>query len=125
LDKCIVTGSLLESSLKLIGLIIVFILIIVACYYVTRFVGSRQLGKIKTSNFKPIDTYRLSQNQYLQIIKIGNRFILIAVNKDSVSKLMDLSEDEIILFDKTGTDTKSFHDIMSGMMKKKTDDESD
>ena len=61
-----------NSVLKLIGLIILCILIIVASYYTTKFVGKKQLGRSPKSNFRSIDVFRLSTNKYLQIVEILN-----------------------------------------------------
>nr|MCR5431916.1 hypothetical protein [Lachnospiraceae bacterium] len=64
-----------NSTLKLIGLILLCIIIIVACYYTTRFIGKRSQGGQGASggrNIKTIETVRVTQNKYLQLIKCGD-----------------------------------------------------
>ena len=100
-----------ESALKLIGLIILCAIIIAASYFTTRFVGKRQQNASGETNFKSIDVYRLSQNKYLQIIRIGTRYFVIAVSKDSVETIAELKEEELSVLPE---DKKvSFKDIMS------------
>ena len=77
------------------------------------------------SNFRSIDVYRLSQNKYLQIIQAGKRYFLIAVSKDSVETIAELSEDDIVNFP---SDKKvSFKEIMAKVVpeKKKSEEETD
>lgn len=84
------------STLKLIGLIILCIAIIVACYYTTKFVGKKQ-GTGSGKNFRVIETYRISQNKFLQIIAVGKRYFLISSSKDKVSLIAELSESDLEL----------------------------
>jgi flagellar protein FliO/FliZ len=62
------------NLLDLVGMIIMFVVIIIACYFVTRFIGSRQIKAQKKSNFKVIDVMRLQGGKLLEIVAIGNRF---------------------------------------------------
>ena len=108
---CAFAVSTFESVLKLLALIVVFILIIAACYLTTRFVGSQQLGQLKNSNFKVVDTFKPAPNKFLQIIKVGERYFLIAVSKDNISYIAELAEDEIKL---KGTEQQgNFKDIFA------------
>lgn len=56
-------------------------------------------------NFEIIDSMRLSNNKYIMIIRVGNRrYFAVGVGKDEFTKLGELSEDEVILFN---TDSNS------------------
>lgn len=108
---CAFTESTFESVLKLIVLIVVFIVIIFACYLTTRFIGNQQLGQLKDSNFKVIDTFKPAPNKFLQIIKVGKRYFLIAVSKEDISYIAELSEEDIKL--KSNDQHGSFKDIFA------------
>ena len=114
-----------ESALKLVGLIILCAIIIAASYFTTRFVGKKQQNMSGESNFRSIDVYRLSQNKYLQLIQVGKRYFVIAVSKDSVEAIAELSEEDIVHFP---SDKKvSFKEIMAKVVpeKKKIESEND
>jgi len=113
----------IKSIFKLIGLIIICILIIAASYFTTRFVGKRQLAGGAGSNIRSIDIFRVNQNKYLQIIEIGERYFCIAVTKDNISLICELSREDIKKFPQTG-EGKSFKECMSMLMKKKNGTES-
>lgn len=84
------------SVLQLIGLIFLCILVVAASYYTTKFVGKKQLGSGKNSNFKVIDAYRISQTKSIQLIQIGERYFVIAVCKDSINLIAELQKEEIL-----------------------------
>lgn len=108
----------IKSVLKLIGLIILCILIIIASYYTTKFVGKKQLGRSAKSNFRSIDIFRISTNKYLQIIEVGERYFCIAVAKDTVTVVGELSKDDIKNFPPE-IQEKSFKETMADILKKK------
>ena len=107
-----------KSILKLIGLIILCILIIVASYYTTKFVGKRQMTGSSKSNFRSLDVFRISTNKYLQIIEIGERYFCIAVAKDNITVVGELNKEDIKNFPPVPTE-KSFKETMSEILNKK------
>ena len=105
-----------KSVLKLIGLIILCILIIAASYYTTKFVGRKQMGTGKASNFKSIDVFRVTPNKYLQIVEIGERYFCIAVTKEAITVVCELEKDDIKHFP-TEPNIKSFKECMTDVIK--------
>ncbi|WP_312371308.1 flagellar biosynthetic protein FliO [Lachnoclostridium sp.] len=84
-----------NSWLELFGLLLLFIFIVVGCYFTTRFVANKQLKQIKHSNFKVIDTYRITQNKFLQLVQIGTRYVVISITKENITFITEVSEDEL------------------------------
>jgi len=113
--------SVVESTLKLIGLFIIFIIIIVACFLVTRFVGSQSMGLPRRSNFKVLDMLRLGQNQTLAIVQVGKRYFCIGVSKDNISTICELNEDEFEIVN-AGQNGASFNSVFASVLKKKQAD---
>ena len=108
---------------ELIVLIIIFLLIIASCYYVTKFIGGKQLKQMKHSNFTVLDTYRVTQNKFLQLVRMGNQYVVIAVTKDTISVIAHLSEDEIIKPDTNSMQDVNFKHLLSNLMNKKNSEE--
>ncbi len=108
--------SIGQSIAEFIFLLVVFILILVACVFTTRFVARQQMQRGRNSNFKPIETYQVAQNRYLQLVQIGTRYFVISVTKDSISLLCELQQDEFELKAEENTGfSKSFKDILSDL----------
>lgn len=100
-----------ENLLQLIGLIFVLIFILAAAYFTTRFVGNYKNSQLKNSNFKVIDSYRISPNKVMQIVKIGNKFIVIAVCKDNVNYITELEENEVLMKEPDRIENQSFKQV--------------
>ena len=89
-------SSRIEAFAQLLTLLIIFIFVLAVTYYVTRFVGNYQKNKLSGSNINILETMRIANNKYIQIVKIGSRVFAIAVAKDTVSYFCELDEDELI-----------------------------
>lgn len=105
-----------KSIAEFIFLLVVFILILIACVITTRFVAGQQMQRGRNGNFKPIETYQVAQNRYLQLVQIGTRFFVISVTKDNISLICELKEDEFEHKDETNTRfSKSFKELLSDL----------
>ena len=119
-----------DSVFQLIGVSILFIIILVITYYTTKFVGGVKMGMTKNSNFKVLETFKVTQNKYLQLIQVGTRYFVIAIGKDDIRFLAELNENEIIRQDEaklqTGNFTELFHSVLKKQKEKnKTDQKID
>lgn len=86
----------LDSVAQLICIIFLFLFVLLLAYLAARITGSFQSNILnKRSNVKVIEVFRLSNNQVIEIVKIGNQYIALAVCKDSVTMLTKLDETEI------------------------------
>lgn len=95
----LVSTSKIDSVAQLLTVILLFVVVLGATWLTTRYVAGVQKGKLKGSNFEVVDTFRLSQNKYIQILRIGKRYIAVAVCKDTVTVLRELDESEIVFYD--------------------------
>lgn len=84
-----------DSFMQMIGLVFLLIIILVAAYFTSKFIAGIKLGQMKNSNFTVIDSYHISPNKALQIIKVGNKYIVIAIGKDTVNYVTELDETEV------------------------------
>lgn len=119
-----------DSLLQLIGVSILFIIILVVTYYTTRFVGGVKMGITKNSNFKVLETFKVTQNKYLQLIQIGTRYFVISVSKDDIRFLTELNETDIIRQAESQLPKNNFTELFHSVLKKqkdknKTDQEDD
>lgn len=113
------TQSTVQSLFELLGLILIFVIVLVVCYFTTKFVAGRQLVQKKLGNFEVVETFPIAQNKYLQLIHMGNKYVVISVTKDSVSFITELDENEVCQIQRsTSLSGKSFKEVLSGLSKK-------
>lgn len=88
--------SSLKSIGELICAIVLFLFVLFLAYLAARIAGSFQSGIVnKRSNIKVIEVFRLSNNKVIEIVKIGEKYLALAVCKESVTVLAELLADEI------------------------------
>jgi flagellar protein FliO/FliZ len=97
---------------QLIGLVALLIVILVAAYYTSRLIGGIKLGQMKKSNFQVIDSYRVTPNKALQLVKIGNKYIVIAIGKDDIHYITELEENEVTFRESQPGEKQSFKQIL-------------
>ena len=94
-----ITGSsALESGIQLLGVVLIFVFVLAATYFTTKWIANYQRTTTKNRNIRIIETCRLTSNKYIQIVQVGEKYLAIAVSKDNITVLAELSEDEIIDF---------------------------
>ncbi|MBO4889532.1 MAG: flagellar biosynthetic protein FliO [Lachnospiraceae bacterium] len=84
-----------EGFTQFLTVILVFLLVLALTYLTTRFVGSYQKVRTAASNFEVIETYKITNGKYLQIVKIGEKYVVIGIGKDSITTICELSPDDI------------------------------
>ena len=106
-------GSRGKNILELIMLLGIFVLVLVACVLTTRFVAGHQMQRGRNSNFKPIETYQITQNRYLHLVQIGTRYFVVSVTKENISFIAELKEEEIVMKPEQPGQQRSFKEILS------------
>ena len=108
----------LENFLEFLYVMIIFIAVLAIAYFVTRWIGKLQKNQYGAgSNLELLEACRLSTNKYMQIVRAGKKYFVLAVCKDTVTVIGELSEDELEATRKNGNEKPfaSFHDILDKM----------
>ncbi|TAH69602.1 MAG: hypothetical protein EWM47_06400 [Anaerolineaceae bacterium] len=111
--------STTDNILQLFGLCLLLIIILIAAYYTSKFVGRYKLGQFKDSNIKIIEAYKISTNKMLQIVKITNKYIVLGISKDQITYITELDESEVIAHDTYEGEKQSFRQIFEKIKGKK------
>lgn len=118
-----VLNSRLEAFVQFLTLLLIFAFVIGLTYFATRWVGSYQKEKMAGSNIRILETMRISNSKYIQVVKIGNRCFAIAVCKDTVTYLLELQEEDLVYTDvSTQVKSESFKAILDKFKKDKPED---
>lgn len=88
-------ASMGNSIAQFITVTLIFIFVLAITYFTTRWIGSYQKKKMSYGNIKVIESTRLSSNKILEIVKAGDKCVLIAVCKDTVTYLGEINEDTL------------------------------
>ena len=86
-----------NSVVQFLTALLVFIFVLALTYFTVRWVGAYQKIQPGNKNFEVIDTCKVTQNKFLQIIKVGSRYFLIGIGKDSLEFFTELDENDLDL----------------------------
>lgn len=118
--------STFAGIFKLIFLVIIFIVILVLSYLITKWYANSGLVKNKTNNIEIKESFQLAPGKTISIVRIGEKYVALAQFKDNVVKLAELTEEELILNREVEISDSSFKDVFSNIVKsRKKDTKSD
>ena len=109
--------STFAGIFKLIFLVIIFIVILVLSYLVTKWYANSSLVKNKTNNIEIKESFQLAPGKTISIVRIGEKYVALAQFKDNVVKLAELTEEELILNREVEISDSSFKDVFSNIVK--------
>ena len=84
-----------EGFTQFLTVILVFLLVLALTYLTTRFVGTYQKARTAAGNIEVIETYKITNGKYLQIVRVGEKYVLIGIGKDDITSICELSADDI------------------------------
>ena len=85
-----------DSFFQLIGVLLIFLFVLAITYVTTRWIGQYQQGMMQNKNIQVVETFRVSNNKFIQIIQVGKKYLVISVCKDVVNILTELTEEDLV-----------------------------
>ncbi len=114
------TGQLLYS-------IFVFILMIAAIIWASKFLRNKNLGFAKSQNLDIVDRISVGVGNSIAILRCGEGYVLISITKDRVEFMKDLNKDELTFFSKEDSQiaNTSFSTVFNNFLKNKETNKGD
>ena len=107
---------------QFIVVLLIFAGVLAVTYFVTKWVAGYQRGRSAGANIQLLESAPLASGKYIQIVRIGNRYVALAVCKDTVTVLTQLNEEELVLPEGQDNFASSFKEILAGIKKADTND---
>ena len=111
------------SYAQFITVLVIFVLVLGLTAWVTKWMADYQKQVGAGSNIEVIETTRIANNKYIQLVRVGESYKVIAVCKDTVTMLGEVSAEQI----KPQSDTRnkiSFKELFEKTIKMDSSDES-
>lgn len=107
-----------DSYMQFITVLIIFLFVLLITYWVTRWTAGYQKSQTANANMEIIETIRLSGNKYVQIVRVGRKYLAVAICKDTVTMLTEIPEQDLVFSDNNISGTLGFKDILEKIQKK-------
>lgn len=86
----------IESVARFISLLVIFIFVCAITYFCSKYIAKIQQGTmLSSSNMELIEAYKIAPGKYIQIVRVGKKYLALAVCKDTVTLLSEFEKDEI------------------------------
>jgi flagellar protein FliO/FliZ len=66
-----------------------------------------------------VETLRMANNKYLQIVRVGQKYLAVAVCKDSVTMLTEIPKDDLCFSEGNSGGLSGFKDVLAKIQKEK------
>ncbi len=105
--------STLDSFFQMMTLLFIFVVILVLTYFTTKFIAGYQKGKGFDRNIEVIETYKVTSNKYIQIIRTGDKYIAVGIGKDEIHMLTEIEPEKLHLTSEEAAATPGFKDFLN------------
>lgn len=93
-----------NSYLQFLTILILFVFVLAITYWVTKWIAGYQKNRRMNANLEVIETFQIANNKYIQIIRVGQKYLAVAIGKDSVTMLTEVPEDQLTFSDNTNNE---------------------
>lgn len=106
------TSSKVESIFQLLNVLVIFIVVLVITYIATRWLAKMQKVRATNTNIEVIETFKVTNNKYIQILRTGKVYLVIAICKDTITMLTQIDESQLEEVKVIEKENDSFADIL-------------
>ena len=107
-----------DSYIQFMTLLVLFLIVLAVAWFVTKWMAGYQRGRASHTNIEVLEMIGLSNNKYIQIIRVGQKYLAVAICKDTVTMLTEIPEQDLILSDGSVPKTMRFKDILNKVQNK-------
>ena len=106
-----------DSYLQFLTVLILFVFVLGITWVTTRWIANYQKGRALSGNLEVVENLRITGNKFLQIVRAGKKYLVIAVGKDEIHMLTELTEDEVTTMKEHNTQNPDFKSILEKLKK--------
>lgn len=106
-----------DSTAQFLTVLVLFVLVLAVTALVTRWIAGYQKQQNLNGNIEVIETQRISNGKYLQIVRVGEKYLAVAVCKDTVTMLAEVPKEQLVCRETGGTSAASFSELFEKIKK--------
>ena len=115
----------LESVIQLMTVLFIFVFVLAITWISTRYIAGIQKDKYKTGNMELVETLRISNNKYMQIVRVGSKYYCMAVCKDTVTMLGEVRKEDMVFSENNVNVNMDFNKILEKIKQKQLGNKTD
>lgn len=87
--------SQMDSYVQLLTVLLIFVVVLGATALTTKWIAGYQKKQGAAGNIELLDAVRLGNNKYIQLVRLGARYIAVAVCKDTVTVIGEIKPEDL------------------------------
>lgn len=103
-----------NSYAQFITVLVIFVLVLGVTAWTTKWIAGYQKQQALNSNIQLIEAARLNNNKYIQIVRVGETYMVLAVCKDTVTMLGEVPPEQLKEVSKDSNE--SFKKLLEGVI---------
>lgn len=107
-----------DSYIQFMTVLLLFLFVLLITWWVTKWTAGYQKSQTANANMEIVETIRLSGNKYVQIIRVGRKYLAVAICKDTVTMLTEISEQDLVFPDESVLKPTRFKDVLDRIQNK-------
>lgn len=112
------------SYAQLITVLVIFVLVLGVTAWVTKWMANYQRAQNINANIEIVETVRITANKYIQLVRVGQKYMAIAICKDTVTMLVEVPEEQLKFRDPS-LSKMSFKELLEKTIKMDSSDQSE
>ena len=108
-----------DSYVQFMTVLLLFVFVLAITAFVTRWIGGYQKSRSVGANMELVESLRLSNNKYVQIVRIGRKYLAVAVCKDTVTMLSEIPEEDLNFPEGSFGSASTFRDVLKRIQREK------
>ena len=85
----------IDGYAQFITVLVIFVVVLGVTALTTKWIANYQKAQAVNENVQVIETTRIANNKYIQIIRVGETYMAIAICKDTVTMLGEIPVEQI------------------------------
>lgn len=114
-----------DSYVQFMTVLLLFVFVLAITAFVTKWIGGYQKSRSVGANMELIESLRLSNNKYVQIVRIGRKYLAVAVCKDTVTMLSEIPEEDLSFPEGSFGSASTFRDVLAKIQRERIQEKED
>ena len=116
----LLTSNTMDGYAQLITVLIIFLVVLGVTAVTTKYIADYQKSAGINANIEILETVKVSATKYIQLVRIGDTYVAMAVCKDTVTKLCEIPKEQLKLEGPEGNKAFSFKEMLNSALHKET-----
>ena len=105
-------GGTGDDLARFLTVLLIFVGVLAITLWTTRWIAKYQKMQSSNRNIEVVETCRLTANKYVQILRMGDTYVAVAVCKDTVTLLGEIPKEQLDIRSEEGKSSIDFKGIL-------------